>query len=870
MRDTDDSSFLSDAGIETNTAVNPVHPILRGVLMTPSGVVATLKQTGSDSAEPTTGPSDTGGVAGGTVGSVNITIQRNQEFILFLNGHKPTAQYSNFHTASFNNSNASYMTKVLNTDPTKIQEAGHYLYADYAINSSVCVVTGTAGNNTVLTSSSGSWVDDDGSYMENVALLLTSSQDRNVGTTTIPNYEGFQDRYSSAFSPWVISQKFGSTYKNLFKIHSLTDGAASEYQYRVEISNIVAGPKNTFGKFDVRIVEVKEDVDPNVAPTLFTFAGCDLDPSSDNYIARKIGDTNAYYDFDQNTGNQRLVIEGTYANTQNLVRVVMHPDVTNRNIDVSTLPMGYRGPYHLVTSGSDIFPEIGTTYIATSSISRMTTEPPHPLRQNIWNGTDAVRVIQDLPWGFVYQRAGAVSNPNSNSNFDPSVTSFFKHYSTFQTVNQSPWVGNNAGEIDSGGTVYDSDRFNNNLFTLERLQILTQSAVNEVYHESAWWSGASYRRTGVLSASLRDPEGNYHSGRFLDPSKDFGIIDARIKFTFPVQGGFDGTNIFDAEKKNLTNLATVREMEDENQGQANGPTVKAYFKALGVMAEKSDVDVQVLAIPGIRETKITDQAVLKTEDRFDAIYIMDIEQKNSLNNIITGSSPVNVTNTMNNMRNRGLNTSFAASYFPDVIMNFKDKNNQNITVTAPPSVAVIGAYSLNDSVSHPWFAPAGFSRGILPKVTSADVLLTRNMIDASYQANVNPIVKFASINGTSNSGGPVIYGQKTLQAVASSLDRVNVRRLLIDIRRKVRNIANTFIFEPNRAETLARFSAAVEPIMSTIQSQQGVDRYRVLIDTTTTTQADVENNTIRGKIFLQPTRSLEFISLDFVVSNTGE
>ena len=98
---------------------------------------------------------------------------------------------------------------------------------------------------------------------------------------------------------------------------------------------------------------------------------------------------------------------------------------------------------------------------------------------------------------------------------------------------------------------------------------------------------------------------------------------------------------------------------------------------------------------------------------------------------------------------------------------------------------------------------------------------------------------------------------------------MNVRRLLIDIRRKVRKIADTFLFEPNRESTLARFSAAVNPVLQRIQQQQGLDRFKVVIDTTTTTQADIENNTVRGKIFLQPTRSVEFISLDFVVTNNG-
>ena len=141
-------------------------------------------------------------------------------------------------------------------------------------------------------------------------------------------------------------------------------------------------------------------------------------------------------------------------------------------------------------------------------------------------------------------------------------------------------------------------------------------------------------------------------------------------------------------------------------------------------------------------------------------------------------------------------------------------------------------------------------------------MLNRTNLDDLYDADINPLAKFP---GKSLS----IWGQKTLMANASALDRVNVRRLLIDVRRKVRNVANTLLFEPNRAETLAKFSGLVNPILQSVQDAQGVDRFKVIIDATTTTQADVENNTIRGKIYLQPTRSVEFVALDFVVTNAG-
>ena len=147
-------------------------------------------------------------------------------------------------------------------------------------------------------------------------------------------------------------------------------------------------------------------------------------------------------------------------------------------------------------------------------------------------------------------------------------------------------------------------------------------------------------------------------------------------------------------------------------------------------------------------------------------------------------------------------------------------------------------------------------------VESANVRLSRKNLDDLYDADINPITSFP---GT----GLVIWGQKTLLESASSLDRINVRRLLIDIRRSVRNVANSLLFEPNRQETLDKFNSLVNPIMQRVQEQGGVDRYKVVIDTSTTTQADVENNTLRGKIFLQPTRAVEFIALDFVVTNAG-
>jgi phage tail sheath protein FI len=302
-------------------------------------------------------------------------------------------------------------------------------------------------------------------------------------------------------------------------------------------------------------------------------------------------------------------------------------------------------------------------------------------------------------------------------------------------------------------------------------------------------------------------------------------------------------------------------MDDETaQGGVNGPTVATYRKAVDIMASTSDVDIQLLTIPGIRHASVTDFAIDAMENRFDSMYIMDVEERDQFNTVITSSAQnPHVLNTVTAFKNRALDSSFAAAYFPDVTITDPDTS---ALVSVPPSVVVLGAFSLNDRIGHPWFAPAGFTRGVLNSVETTNVLLNRDNLDDLYEADINPLAQYP--------GKPLaVWGQKTLMASNSALDRVNVRRLLIDVRRKVRSVANTLLFEPNRAETLARFSNLVNPILQNVQDGQGVDRFKVLIDATTTTQADVENNTIRGKIFLQPTRAVEFVALDFVVTNAG-
>ena len=872
----DGTSLLTEAGIQTSTA----HPLIRGVVMAPSGVALTLGThtvTSTDNVWKST-PYAPGGSPFGDV----VKDSGKQEFSMILNGHKASKVSSQIITASFDPTAPNYFRKVFNTDPTKIEEMGHYLYTSYDAYPGYLVVTasGITGHD-----------DTDRSSLGNIqsyeaAFLLSGSAGRNSGNTTtatnigVPNFEGFEDRFRTAHSPFVISQKFGGKNKNLFKVHALDDGRAGSDAFKITILNIQASTNqnNPYGTFDL-IVRFFEDSDHDPV-VLEKFTGLDLNPSSENFIARRIGNIRTYYDFDKSIGSQRLVREGTYANVSNYIRVELSSDLEGDSLNDTAIPVGFRGLNHLVTSGSAagskdsiltgsvISGRKGTYAFANGPQAddlRGVTQLPVPFRPSIHVGVGPKREVKtSLCWGVQFEVNHKPQLPNKDQKLDESIRSFVRYFGDYHTSIQPLSVGGNEGTPDVGSCVLDADRFNNNLFSLERVQVLTASGDRP---DSEQWAVAAYRRNGTLR-SMSDLDGNASDKtRFLNPATDFSHLPSRkyLKFTFPLQGGFDGVDIFDKDRANFNDASLRREMDDSSkQGGTSGPTVAAYRKAIGVMEEKADVDIQLLAIPGVRHESITDFAIESVERRFDALYIMDVEERDTLNAPVTGSGAdvkINVRNTVDRHASRNFDTSFAAAYFPDVVIT-DPATDTNVRV--PPSVPVLGAMAFNDSVAHPWFAPAGFNRGALTTVVEEQVKLNRDNLDSLYDVDINPICSFPSTPGV------VVWGQKTLLAGQSALDRVNVRRLLIDIRRQVKLVGNVLLFEPNKESTLSKFSNAVTPILSRIQQQQGLDRFRVQIDTTTTTQADVENNTIRGKIFVQPTRSVEFISLDFVVTNAGE
>jgi len=830
MSESAGSTIFSSAGIQTS---GKAVPVVRAVVMAASGVVVTV--SGSFPSVTNTVSLNASAPGGSSIGSINVAANT---FTVLLNGLKSSE--NNIITASFDAPES--FVGAFNTNPLLLNEKGHYLYTYYDIPKALAVVTSSGVTSNTYPTLGGA--------LEHAVYIATGSQARNSSAANAPNYENFQERFENSRTPYITSQLFGGSRYNLFKVHALDDGDQSYSSIKVQIYNITPSQdiNNLFGRFSLA---VRNFSDADNARPLEAYEGLSLDQSSERYIGRVIGDLHTYFDFDRAAAAQKINSTGDYEVRSPRIRVEISDDLILGNVPDDALPFGYRGLGHLITSGSSPVAETPTgitSLLAAGStdIFKKTVQPPFIFRPSLVVGTVA---STNISWGFMTDYFGTLANPNSRAVFSPYSSNHLKFFPDMNLTYANFFVRDNTGAASSGGTVYDTDVFNNNLFACERIKVATGSST---YADPLQWISASYVRNGSIGA---DETAKTRALSISDLKNDFDNIKF-VKFNVPLVGGFNGTNIFDQQKYRLTNIAATREIADTAQGGTSGPTVSSYKKAVDVISNKTEADIQLLAVPGIRAPTITNYTISAVENRFDAMYIMDIEQKDENNSEITGSSGIiNLTNSVSAFRSRGIDSSFAAVYFPDV--NIFDGASAIRRVA--PSVAVLGAFALNDSVGYPWFAPAGFVRGSMASVSSVSADLTDADADTLYAVNINPIL--------ARRGSIVVFGQKTLQRASTALDRVNVRRLLISMRRTVRQISNGFLFEPNNSDTLDAFRGRVTAALSNIQQQRGVDRFTVVIDTSTTTQADIENNTIRGQIYLKPTRSIEFVSLSFELNN---
>ena len=274
-----------------------------------------------------------------------------------------------------------------------------------------------------------------------------------------------------------------------------------------------------------------------------------------------------------------------------------------------------------------------------------------------------------------------------------------------------------------------------------------------------------------------------------------------------------------------------------------------YDKAISLMANQDDYRFNVISVPGltmdINASQVT-TLVDTIQSRGDAIAVIDTVPYNAT---------VNTTVTEANL----INSSYAATYWPWV-QTIDPGTGQLVYV--PASTLIPAVYAFNDNVSEPWFAPAGINRGGLDTVVRAERKLTQSQRNTLYTGNINPIATFP---GT----GVVVYGQKTLQKKASALDRVNVRRLLIALKSYISQVANNLVFEQNTIATRNQFLSQVNPYLESVQQRQGLYAFRVIMDDSNNTPDVIDRNQMIGQIYLQPTKTAEFIYLDFNILPTG-
>jgi len=342
------------------------------------------------------------------------------------------------------------------------------------------------------------------------------------------------------------------------------------------------------------------------------------------------------------------------------------------------------------------------------------------------------------------------------------------------------------------------------------------------------------------SAYVRVKAINYTTLNYLDNN---GLPKAEYTSSIPV----NGSGSFGGAVGTIKGGANF--YQNINSSNTQGLVGGNYDNMINLLSNQDDYQFNVLLTPGLIDELHTSQVtsiITNTQNRGDNIFVLDLVDYGSALTSVTAQASAR-------------NTSYAASYWP-WLQIVDPGTGQNVWV--PASTMIGGVYAFNDSIAEPWFAPAGINRGGLGTVIRAEQKLPASSRDTLYAGKVNPIATFP---GT----GVVVYGQKTLQTKASALDRVNVRRLLIALKSYISQVANNLVFEQNTIATRNAFLAQVNPYLTSVQQRQGLYAFKVIMDDTNNTPDVIDRNELIGQIYLQPTKTAEFIYLDFNVTPTG-
>jgi hypothetical protein len=736
------------------------------------------------------------------------------------------------YTFHFNSTNKEgYIRTVLNTNPQKVNTDSFVSSEKYflgetfeeSVRSLVTSVSGTAGDQygILLPLVSGST-----HYLNNIREATAPKSGWIISRNPSP---------TSAASTWSSAES-----KKLFRIVSLHEGEWIQENYAVRIYNLKLGTvTNPNSTFSIAVINKAGDIIEN-------FSNMSLNEGSENFILKKIGDEDRVWD----TTNKIFNVIGEYPNRSNYIRIEMSDDWKAGLSDKYALPFGFYGPSKIKSFG--LF-----------SGSAAVLDSNEAANVNAWvkgndytYGSDGVTpdfasLPADMTASFIFPRLRLTEQSSKmNGNYNKTDVLGVRHvYGNTATSNKVVYQSSDYADFINAGPggldvhAVGSSTETSFIFTLDEVK-------------SGSTDGKWYWENGSMASATSHAK-VHGTAKYLK--------DAPSQFNVPLFGGFDGVDITMVEP--FSNRKALADMDVKSHYAYN-----TIDKAIEIIADPESVKFDVVSIPGLLHSGLQNKLIRKVEERGDALVIIDLDD--SYNESFENSGKASggdFNDVLTTVQTRDINSSYAATYFPRIKLR-DTTSGANDVLIAPASVAGIGAIAYSEANSDgPWFAPAGFNRGGIsilggqagPRTVGTYKTLSKQNRDELYQENVNPIARFPAL------GEIVIFGQKTLQQTPSALDRINVRRLMIYLKKKVGAIADTILFEQNVQATWNRFLAQADPLLSSVRARFGITDYKLVLDSSTTTEDLIDRNILYAKVFVKPAKAIEYIVIDFVVTRTG-
>ena len=729
-------------------------------------------------------------------------------------------------TFNFNRNSDKYIRNVFNTNPTLTNST----------------ITPTDSRKTY-------WLGE--SFERNLRKIVSgSTSDKNIGVmlqlasgSTPVNWHDHKENFKYARTGYFISQDFGTAadfaynaagVEKLFRCVALGGGQADNTNFMIAIKDLKLPTDptvNPYGSFTLNVVSLSGNI-------LESFTELNFNPTSDNFILRRIGDQ--FLEWNEDLRKYEVNAETQYLNNSSYIRIEMFGGQESLPSRQNALPFGFLGPVR--PKSFDL--HAGTTL----PDARFWTQTLHAAghgSSDIINHDQPSFFTASLGFPKIGLRVSGSDGLNSKPaqayfGFQPTITENSRTIDP-DIIDYARRLPTGSHDIDDTGVLAGGADFEYScVFSLDNIRLMAGNTSQWVYKDGSRVNGNSYSAKSGSAALL-----------------DAGVS----RFYAPMIGGFDGFDI--TQQEPLGN-----HLLDSTSTDLNSYVRYTLHKALAAVEDPEVVPANLLLIPGQQEAVITDQVVATATDRQDLLAIIDLKEDYQPATEATASARGSVTSALSTFNNRtNINSSYGCAFYPAVQVADTD-NGQFVWV--PSSVAALGAFAQSQKAAELWFAPAGFNRGGLgalggprgPVVIQARQRLDSSQRDDLYDVNINPIASFPN-------EGVVIFGQKTLQRTKSALDRINVRRLMIFLKKEISDLAKLFLFEQNNDSTRGALRLQINGVLTAVQSRFGLSEFQVILDSRNNSADDIDNNRLKVSIFVKPTRAIEFIAIDFIITRSG-